>query len=170
MGGKTGSDTCKRTRADVITTDVDMDSVIKMGFENVNIISLGKTLKVPPLKQIDASFKFASCDFSKNYDFFIFSGNWAFFAAKKHKPNVYYCHTPTRAFYDLYKVYRENQSLFVSLPFVIWVRIHRKISEYYLTHVSNIVTNSMNTQSGYKSTLAEFGHCASAGRYFKVRI
>jgi len=132
--------------ADVITTDVDVDSVIKMGFESVNIISLGKTLKVPPLKQIDASFKFATCDFSENYDFFIFSGNWAFFAAKKHKPNVYYCHTPTRAFYDLYNVYRKNQSVFVSLPFVIWVRIHRKISEYYLTHVSRIVTNSMNTQ------------------------
>ncbi len=132
--------------ADVITTDVDMDSVTKMGFENVNIISLGKTLKVPPLKQIDASFKFARCDFSKKYDFFIFSGNWAFFAAKKHKPNVYYCHTPTRAFYDLYEVYRKNQSVFYSLPFVIWVRIHRKISEYYLTHVSRIVTNSMNTQ------------------------
>ncbi|WP_333786615.1 glycosyltransferase, partial [Methanomethylovorans sp.] len=132
--------------ADVITTDVDVNSVIKMGFESVNIISLGKTLKVPPLKQIDASFKFATCDFSENYDFFIFSGNWAFFAAKKHKPNVYYCHTPTRAFYDLYNVYRKNQSVFVSLPFVIWVRIHRKISEYYLTHVSRIVTNSMNTQ------------------------
>ncbi len=132
--------------ADVITTDVDMDSVTKMGFEDVKIISIGKTLKVPPLKQIDASFKFATCDFSKKYDFFIFSGNWAFFAAKKHKPNVYYCHTPTRAFYDLYEVYRKNQSVFVSLPFVIWVHFHRRVSEYYLTHVSKIVTNSMNTQ------------------------
>lgn len=132
--------------ADVITTDVDMDSVIKMGFQDVKIISLGNTLKMPPLKQIDASFKFATCDFSKNYDIFIFSGNWAFFAAKKHKPNVYYCHTPTRAFYDLYDVYRKNQSVFVSLPFVIWVSLHRKISEYYLSHVSKIATNSMNTQ------------------------
>lgn len=132
--------------ADVITTDVDMDSVIKMGFDDVKIISLGKTLKIPPLKQVNASFKFAACDFSKNYDLFIFSGNWAFFAAKKHKPNIYYCHTPTRAFYDLYKVYRKNQSVFTYLPFVIWVHVHRKISEYYLTHVSSIVTNSMNTQ------------------------
>ncbi|WP_321419751.1 glycosyltransferase [uncultured Methanomethylovorans sp.] len=132
--------------ADVITTDVDMDSVIKMGFEDVKIISIGNTLKFPPLKQIDASFKFATCDFSKKYDLFIFSGNWAFFAAKKHKPNVYYCHTPTRAFYDLYDVYRKNQSVFVSLPFVIWVHLHRKISEYYLTYVSKIATNSMNTQ------------------------
>jgi hypothetical protein len=46
--------------ADVITTDVDMDSVIKMGFDDVKIISLGKTLKIPPLKQINASFKFTA--------------------------------------------------------------------------------------------------------------
>ncbi|KCZ70510.1 hypothetical protein ANME2D_02530 [Candidatus Methanoperedens nitroreducens] len=38
--------------ADVITTDVDEDSVKKMGFEDVNIISLGETVKLPPLKQI----------------------------------------------------------------------------------------------------------------------
>lgn len=132
--------------ADVITTDVEMDSVIKMGFEDVKIISLGSTLKMPPLKQIDASFKFATCDFSKKYDYFIFSGNWAFFAAKKHKPNLYYCHTPTRAFYDLYDVYRKNQSTLISVPFIIWVNCHRKISEYYLSHVCKIVTNSLNTK------------------------
>lgn len=139
--------------ADVITTDVDLDSVKKMGFEDVKIISLGNTLKLPPLKQIDASIKFASCNFSKKYDFFIFSGNWAFFAAKKHKPNLYYCHTPTRAFYDLYYTYRKNQSIFVVLPFTVWVHIHRKISEYYISHVCKIVTNSNNTKTRIKKYL-----------------
>ena len=50
--------------ADVITTDVDEDSVRKMGFEDVRIISLGGTVKMPPLKQISASLRFALCDFS----------------------------------------------------------------------------------------------------------
>lgn len=139
--------------ADVITTDADMDSVTKMGFEEVKIISLGNTLKMPPLKQIDASFKFASCDFSKKYDFFIFSGNWAFFAAKKHKPNLYYCHTPTRAFYDLYDVYRKNHSIFIAVPFTFWVQLHKRISEYYISHVCKIVTNSINTKSRIKKYL-----------------
>jgi glycosyltransferase involved in cell wall biosynthesis len=139
--------------ADVITTDADMDSVAKMGFEEVKIISLGNTLKMPPLKQIDASFKFASCDFSKKYDFFIFSGNWAFFAAKKHKPNLYYCHTPTRAFYDLYDVYRKNHSIFIAVPFTFWVQLHKRISEYYISHVCKIVTNSINTKSRIKKYL-----------------
>jgi glycosyltransferase involved in cell wall biosynthesis len=139
--------------ADVITTDADMDSVAKMGFEEVKIIRLGNTLKMPPLKQIDASFKFASCDFSKKYDFFIFSGNWAFFAAKKHKPNLYYCHTPTRAFYDLYDVYRKNHSIFIAVPFTFWVQLHKRISEYYISHVCKIVTNSINTKSRIKKYL-----------------
>lgn len=139
--------------ADVITTDVDMDSVIKMGFEKVKIISLGNTLKIPPLKQIDASFKFTTCDFSKEYDFFIFSGNWAFFAAKKHKPNLYYCHTPTRAFYDLYDVYRKNHSIFIAIPFTVWVQVHKRISEYYISHVCKIVTNSINTKNRIKKYL-----------------
>ncbi|MBC7085539.1 MAG: glycosyltransferase [Methanomethylovorans sp.] len=139
--------------ADVITTDVDMDSINKMGYEEVNIVSLGETLKAPPLKQIHASFKFATCDFSEKYDFFVFSGNWAFFAAKKHKPNVYYCHTPTRAFYDLYEIYRKKQSIFVLIPFIIWVHLHRKISEYFLSHVSTIVANSLNTQKRIKKYL-----------------
>src|SRR3989304_1638601 len=68
--------------ADVITSDVDKDSVEKMGFEDVNIISLGETIKLPPLKQIHASLKFGMCDFSNEYDFFIFSGNWAHYKIK----------------------------------------------------------------------------------------
>lgn len=135
----------KHFNADVITTDLNIESIKKMGYSDTHIISLGKTSKVPPLKQISASFLFATCDFSKKYDFFIFSGNWAFFAAKKHKPNLYYCHTPTRAFYDLYDTFLMRQSFIVSVFFRIWVSLHRPVSEYYLSHVCKIATNSKNT-------------------------
>lgn len=91
--------------ADVITTDIDTDSIRNMEFGDVNIISLGKTVKLPPLKQISASYKFAMCDFSDKYDFFIFSGNWAPFAAKAHRPNLLYSHTPIRVFYDTYDIF-----------------------------------------------------------------
>jgi len=132
--------------ADVITTDVDADSVSKMGFEDVNIMSLGGTVKMPPLKQISASFKFAMCDFSKEYDFFIFSGNWAHFAAKRHGPNIYYCHTPVRAFYDLYDVFLGGQSFLTYVPFKVWVILHRNMYEHHMKYVHHIVANSINTQ------------------------
>ena len=38
--------------ADVISTDVDTDAIKILGFEDVNIISLGKTIKMTPFKQI----------------------------------------------------------------------------------------------------------------------
>ncbi len=140
--------------ADVITTDVDADSVKKMGFEDVKIISLGETVKLPPLKQIVASLRFALCDFSKEYDFFIFSGNWAHFAAKKHKPNLLYCQdAPVRAFYDLYDFFLQRQSFFTSILFKIWVSLYRKIYEYYIGHVCKIVANSISTQKRVKRYL-----------------
>jgi len=45
--------------ADIITTD--MDAVNKLDAA-VNVISLGHTKKIPPLKQISATKKFYSCD------------------------------------------------------------------------------------------------------------
>ncbi len=144
----------RELKADVITTDVDMNAVRMMGFEDVNIISLGKTIKFVPLKQISASMKFALCDFSKKYDFFIFSNNWAHFAAKKHKPNLLYCQsTPVRVFYDLYDVYMRQQSFFSSLLFRIWVGLHRKIYEHYIDHVYVIIANSISVQERVKKYL-----------------
>lgn len=137
----------RELKADIITTDMDIDSIKKMEFEDVNIISLGETIKLPPLKQISTSIKFAMCDFSKKYDYFIFSGNWAPFAAKKHKPNLYYCHTPVRAFYDTYHLLLERQPIYMRPFFVAWVYIHRHMSRYYIGHIERIVTNSKNTLS-----------------------
>jgi glycosyltransferase involved in cell wall biosynthesis len=139
--------------ADVITTDVDIDSIKKMGFEDINIISLGKTVKLSPFKQISASLKFAMCNFSDKYDNFIFSGNWAPFAAKRHKPNIYYCHTPVRAFYDLYDIFLKKQSFLNSLIFRIWVELHKRLYEHSLTSVTRIVANSVNTQNRIKKYL-----------------
>ncbi len=137
----------ERLNADVISTDMDPASVEKMGFDPSNMISLGGTHMTPPLKQIHASYLFATCDFSEDYDYFIFSGNWAYFAAGKHKPNLYYCHTPTRAFYDLYDTFLERQSAFTKIPFMLWAKSHKRFSEHYLSHVDRIVTNSENTRS-----------------------
>jgi len=139
--------------ADVITTDVDADSVSKMGFEDVNIISIGGTVKMPPLKQISASLRFAMCDYSKEYDFFIFSGNWAHFAARRHGPNLYYCHTPVRVFYDLYDVFLAKQSFLTYIPFKMWVKLHRKMYEHQMKHVYRIIANSINTQKRIKRYL-----------------
>ena len=61
-------------QADIITTDVSQEAVQRLGYGDVRIRSLGKTVKLPPFKQISASFLFAKCDFSQRIRFFYFLG------------------------------------------------------------------------------------------------
>ena len=152
-GEKTVLTLARALDADVVTTDINRDAIEKMGFGDVNFISLGETIKTPPLKQISASVKFARCDFSNRYDFFIFSGNWTHFAAKMHKPNLLYCHTPVRAFYDLYDTFLKRQSFITRILFRAWVAVHKPICERYMKHIGKIVVNSVNTQSRIKRYL-----------------
>ena len=132
--------------ADVITTEVNWDSISKLGFEDVHIISLGNVLKTAPFKQIHASLKFSLCRF-QDYDFYIFSGNWAQYAAAKHKPNMWYCHTPVRAFYDLKDYTLKNQEKEIyRLIARIWICGHSYFDKRSLRHICRIVTNSENSR------------------------
>lgn len=85
--------------ADIITTQSDEGLPVRAGFPGVRVISLGDILLQPPLKQIHASWKFTRARFD-GYDFHFLIGNWAHYAGGRHHPNVYYCLTPTRSFYD----------------------------------------------------------------------
>ncbi len=112
--------------ADIITTDAD--AVRKLD-PSVRVISLGKTIHYPPFKQISASLRFWTCDFSDKYDFFIFTGNWSPAAACRHHPNLWYCYTPVRAFYDLYPVFLQRQNLFTRQMFRFWAFFHRRFDK-----------------------------------------
>jgi glycosyltransferase involved in cell wall biosynthesis len=129
--------------ADIITTDTDALQKID---PDAHVISLGPTPGFPGLKQIAASLKFYFCDFSDDYDFFIFSGNWAHYAAHRHHPNLWYCHTPVRAFYDLYHVFLERQGMLSRQVFRTWAQIHRRFDQRSVRNVEKIITNSKNVQ------------------------
>jgi glycosyltransferase involved in cell wall biosynthesis len=129
--------------ADIITTDTD---AVRKIDADVRVISLGKTLKYPGLKQISAMLKFYFCDFSKDYDFFIFSGNWAHYAAHRHHPNMWYCHTPVRVFYDLYESFAHGLNPFIRPFFRLWVAVYRSLDTGSVRHIDYIVANSKNVQ------------------------
>lgn len=134
----------KILHADIITTDTD---AIKKIDPSVHVISLGKTIRFPPLKQISASIKFFSCDYSKDYDFFIFSGNWAHYAAHRHHPNMWYCYTPVRAFYDLYPTFLSRQDFVTRQFFRCWVFLHGWFDQRSVTHIDRIIAISRNVQN-----------------------
>lgn len=125
--------------ADIITTDVD--AVEKLG-PSARVISLGKTIKFPPLKQISATRSFSSSDFSDDYDFFIFTGNWSHYAAHRHHPNLWYCYTPVRAFYDLYDLFLRRQNPVTRPVFRLWTGAHRRLDRRSVGQIDHIVAIS----------------------------
>lgn len=130
--------------ADIITTDTE---AVKKIDPSVRVISLGKTVPFPPLRQISASFLFYFSDFSQKYDFFIFSGNWAHFAAHRHHPNMWYCHTPTRVFYDQYPVVIQKQNFLKRQIARIWIIMHRFFDQQSIRNIDIIVANSENIKA-----------------------
>jgi glycosyltransferase involved in cell wall biosynthesis len=137
-------------KADVATLDYNPALVEAMGFRDVNVFGFGTTPRIPPLKQIIASLRFKLLDMRDSYDFFVFSGNWSHYAARVHHPNLWYCHTPVRAFYS------DFERLSLSLPahsrlfFDAWARIHGRFDRHSIRNVGKIVVNSKNTQARVK--------------------
>ena len=142
-GEKVVIEMAKILDADIITTDTD---ALKKNDPGVRVISLGNTIKYAGLKQISATRKFYFCDFSKNYDLFIFSGNWAHYAAHRHHPNLWYCHTPVRAFYDNYTPFLRSLPFFKQNFFRIYARIFRFLDKRSISHIDYIVANSHTVQ------------------------
>ena len=129
--------------ADIITTDTE--ALRKMD-PHARVISLGPTPRYRGFKQVAAFLKFYLCNFSGNYDLFIFSGNWAHYAAHRHHPNIWYCHTPVRAFYDLYQVFLQRLDFLSRQQFRIWSWIQRIFDQRSVRNIDMIVTNSKNVQ------------------------
>lgn len=134
----------KALDADIITTDTD---AVRKIDSSVRVISLGKTIKYPGFKQISAMLKFYFSDFSQSYDLFIFSGNWAHYAAHQHHPNIWYCNTPVRAFYDLHESFSKRLTPVVRPFFRLWVMIHKPVDIQSIKNIDCILANSKNVQS-----------------------
>lgn len=133
----------KILNADIITTDIDALSELN---PNTRIISLGQTLKYSGFKQISAAFKFYFCDFSNDYDLFIFSGNWAPYAAHRHYPNMWYCHILIPALYDHGVKFYSGKNFLRDKMFRILSIIHKKIDFISIRNVNHIVANSEHTR------------------------
>jgi len=150
-GEKVVIEMAKILDADIITTDTD---AVKKIDPTVRVISLGKTIKFPPFKQISATFRFFFCDFSKKYDLFIFTGNWSHAAAHRHHPNIWYCFTPVRAFYDLYPTFLCRQDFITRQLFRGWVYFHRFFDQRSIEQVDQIIAISLNV----KKRILKFHH------------
>lgn len=133
----------KILKADIFTTDTEAVTRIDPSGE---VVSIGKTIKIPPLKQISATIRFQRADISDRYDLFIFTGTWSLAASGRHHPNIWYCYTPARAFYDLYPTFMGRQNFITRQLFRTWVYHHRSYDQRQVGNVDRIVAISKNVQ------------------------
>ncbi len=136
----------KHLNADLVTADSDPGLPERLGFSGVRVKSLGGLPDRPPVKHIVASSKFARLRL-RGYDFYLILGNWAPFAAKRHHPNLYYCLTPTRMFYD------QRDAILARLPWASraiarpWTAIHRGFERRAVRHCDRIIAISENVRT-----------------------
>lgn len=136
--------------ADIITTNVNSECIKKIGFPEERIISLGTLVPDAPFKQMHATARFALSRFD-DYDFYIFSGNWSHYAAIRHKPNLMYCHTPVRIFYDLKDYFLMNQKTEGHRMLAkAWISLHGHLDRRSINNIDKIVVNSQNTRRRVK--------------------
>jgi len=136
----------KSLGADLITTDFDPAILQRLEVAGVNVISLGPLVRRPPLKQIEASWKFARARLD-DYDFHFLVGNWAHYAARRHHPNVYYCLTPTRAFFDQRQAMLARFSLAGGLAARAWIGVQSRLERRSIRHCDNVIAISENVRA-----------------------
>lgn len=136
--------------ADIYTTSVDREKIIKMGFADVlaRIFSIGPVPINAPFRQQIALWRFRRLNLKNRYSFYIIAGDWAMSGAVKNKPNLWYVHSPIREIWDLHQYVRQHSVVYWQRPvFDLWVLLNRHLNRKYIRHVQKIVCNSLNTQS-----------------------
>ena len=86
--------------ATIFTTNIDRDKILKVGFPDIKIKSIGSVPKIKHLKQIFTQLRFSFLRLG-GYDLYIFGGSYSVHASKNHSPNLWYCFSPLRGLYDL---------------------------------------------------------------------
>jgi glycosyltransferase involved in cell wall biosynthesis len=136
----------KHFDADLVTTELDPGLPARAGVEGVRIVSLGHLRRGSPFKQMHASWRFARARLA-GYDVYILVGNWAHFASRAHHPNLYYCLTPTRSFYDLRSALLARLPVHERAAARAWIRVHRALDQRAVRRVDRIVAISENVRS-----------------------
>ncbi len=155
IGGaeRVGLTLARELKADFYSTNIDEEKIKKMGFPDVNLISIGKVPINAPFKQQLAILKFRKLNL-KHYDFYIIDGDWAMSGVVNNKPNLWYVHSPIREIWDSYKHVRNNLVPFPLRPvFDVWVYYNRYLNKRYVKHVGKIACNSENTKKRVKKYL-----------------
>jgi glycosyltransferase involved in cell wall biosynthesis len=129
--------------ADVYVTDLDPRLPARAGMPAVQATEIARVPQKPPMRQNAQARAFRDVTIP-DHDVYVLSGNWAVFAAPRFHPNVWYCHTPVRVFYDLRDSFLDSLSPVQRSVARRWIDRRRPEYEAAIAGVDAIVANSRN--------------------------
>jgi len=149
-GEKVVATIAKAFDAKIATTNVDPEIVQDLGIKEDAIIDLGRISDRAPIGPIKSSLLFRRASFHE-YETHLLSGFWSLYASYNHKPNVLYCHTPRRDFYDLksFNIARQPNIIKKMVAWG-WATGHAWFDKRAISQVNTILTNSRNVQTRIK--------------------
>ncbi len=137
----------KHFNADIYVGIYDPNSTFNE-FTSLPINTILNKKKIAKLTTLRLWYKFSKLKL--DYDFYIFHGAGSLNAAKNHKPNIMYCHSPSRYLYDLHEVEYKKQTGLGKLLYPFVTSIMRRIDQKNIKHIDLIAVNSKNIQARVK--------------------
>ncbi len=132
--------------AHVAALNVDSQIAQDLGIDKRKLYDLGRIDSRPPVGPIRSSLLFRRAHFP-GFDRYLLSGSWSLYASYNHKPNVFYCHTPCRVFYDLKAYNIRCQSNFAKKAVAWgWTTTHGRLDKQAIGQVDKMLANSRNVQ------------------------
>lgn len=138
--------------ADLYVTDLDPELPKRADMGDVRVREIAKVPSTPVLRQDRQAAAFGMLKLS-GYDVYVFSGNWSIAAASRHRPNLWYCHTPVRVFYDLRETFLKGLSPARRFAARSWIARARPRYERSVASVQRIVANSHNVETRIRKCL-----------------
>ncbi|MFA6422517.1 MAG: glycosyltransferase [Candidatus Buchananbacteria bacterium] len=144
----------RELNADLYSTNISREKINKLGFSQVNLISIGGVPINAPFKQQMSLWRFSRLNLKKKYDYYIISGDWAVSVACHNRPVLCYIHSPIREIWDLYEYTKKNNVPRLGWPvFDFWVKYNRYLNKKYIKNVDTVICNSINTKNRIKRYL-----------------
>jgi len=132
--------------ARIASTNIDHALLKDLGINKDAVYDLGTVARGAPLGPIESSILFKKARFP-GFDKYLLSGFWALYAAYNHKPNISYCYTPRRDFYDLKHYSIAHQSNLAKKAVAwSWTTAHSHFDRNAIRQVAKILTLSRTVQ------------------------
>ena len=159
--------------ADLYVTDLDPSLPARAGMPAVRVTEIARVPRKAPMRQNAQARAFRDASIP-DHDMYVLSGNWAVFAAPRLRPNLWYCHTPVRVFYDLRDSVLESLSPVRRAAARRWIERRRPEYEAAVQGVDTIVANSRNVSDRIRRFLGRSSEVVyppvDTGRYRFSRV